>query len=120
MTFSTELEREDDGRWLAEVPSLPGVMWYGGDREGLIGWVQASLEQRQRFQQLFFPEGISFDGSAFVGTAATAPAFSYLREIRTGNERMVAQIFPRLNPLTSWMHLDSTTLAKGPAMMPIE
>jgi hypothetical protein len=24
--------------------------------------VQASLEQRQRFQQLFFPEGISFDG----------------------------------------------------------
>jgi hypothetical protein len=44
-------------------------------------WVQASLEQRQRFQQLFFPEGIAFDGSAFVGTAATAPAFSYLREI---------------------------------------
>jgi hypothetical protein len=42
-------------------------------------WVQASLDQRQRFQQLFFPEGITFDGSAFVGTAATAPAFGYLR-----------------------------------------
>jgi hypothetical protein len=24
-----ELEREDDGRWIAEVPSLPGVMTYG-------------------------------------------------------------------------------------------
>jgi predicted RNase H-like HicB family nuclease len=24
-----ETEREDDGRWLAEVPSLPGVMTYG-------------------------------------------------------------------------------------------
>ena len=28
-------------------------------------WVQASLEQRQRFQQLFFPDGIAFDGNRF-------------------------------------------------------
>ena len=66
-------------------------------------WVQASLEQRQRFQQLFFPDGIAFDGNRFVGTGATAPAFSYLREIRTENEGLVDQIFPRWNPLTSWM-----------------
>ena len=65
--------------------------------------MQASLAQRQRFQQLFFPEGIAFDGKGFVGTRVTTPAFSYLREIETGNERMVAQIFPRWNPLTSWM-----------------
>ena len=45
-------------------------------------WVQASLEQRQRFQQLFFPDGITFDGKGFVGTRVTAPAFSYLRESR--------------------------------------
>ena len=24
-----ETEREDDGRWLAEVPALPGVLSYG-------------------------------------------------------------------------------------------
>ena len=24
-----EVEREDDGRWLAEVPALPGVLSYG-------------------------------------------------------------------------------------------
>ena len=66
-------------------------------------WVQASLEQRQRFQQLFFPEGIAFDGNRFVRTAVTAPAFSYLRPIESGNEGLVAQIFPRWNPLTSWM-----------------
>ena len=42
-------------------------------------WVQASLDQRQRFQQLFFPDGIAFDGKGFVGTGVTAPAFSYLR-----------------------------------------
>ena len=52
-------------------------------------WVQASLEQRQRFQQLFFPEGIAFDGNGFVRTAVTAPAFSYLPEIETGKEGLV-------------------------------
>jgi hypothetical protein len=46
-------------------------------------WVQASLDQRQRFQQRFFPNGIAFDGNRFVGTGAAAPVFSYLREIRT-------------------------------------
>ena len=65
--------------------------------------VQASLDQRQRFQQLFFPDGIAFDGNRFVGTGATAPAFSYLRTIEDRNEGLVAQIFPRWNPLTSWM-----------------
>jgi predicted RNase H-like HicB family nuclease len=27
--FSIECEREDDGRWLAAVPQLPGVLAYG-------------------------------------------------------------------------------------------
>jgi hypothetical protein len=48
-------------------------------------WVQASLEQRQRFQ-LFFPDGIAFDGKGFVGTRVSAPVFSYLRTIEDGNE----------------------------------
>jgi Resolvase, N terminal domain len=59
-------------------------------------WVQASLEQRQRFQQLFFPERIAFDGKRFVRTA-TAPALSYLRETETGNEGLVAS-FRQLEP----------------------
>ena len=29
MDFSIECEREEDGRWLAEVPQLPGVLAYG-------------------------------------------------------------------------------------------
>lgn len=29
MNFTIEHEREDDGRWLAEVPDLPGVLAYG-------------------------------------------------------------------------------------------
>lgn len=41
-------------------------------------WVQASLEQRQRFQQLFFPDGIAFDGNRFIGAGATALTFTWL------------------------------------------
>lgn len=29
MDFSIECEQEEDGRWLAEVPQLPGVLAYG-------------------------------------------------------------------------------------------
>lgn len=29
MQLTLEVEREDDGRWLAEVPELPGVLAYG-------------------------------------------------------------------------------------------
>lgn len=41
VTFVIELERETDGRWLAEVPTLPGVLCYGADREEVIARVQA-------------------------------------------------------------------------------
>ena len=33
MNFAIECELEDDGRWLAEVPQLPGVMTYGSTRD---------------------------------------------------------------------------------------
>jgi site-specific DNA recombinase len=67
-------------------------------------WVQASLEQRQRFQQLFFPDGMVFDGNGFVGTRATAPSFSYLRTIEDGNERMVDQTIASWNQVMRWLH----------------
>ena len=41
MVFSSEIEREDDGRWLAEVPALPGVMCYGTNRNETVARVQA-------------------------------------------------------------------------------
>lgn len=33
MNFSIECEKEMDGRWLAEVPQLPGVLCYGQSAE---------------------------------------------------------------------------------------
>jgi len=41
VTFTIEIEREDDGRWLAEVASLSGVMAYGKDKDEAIARVQA-------------------------------------------------------------------------------
>lgn len=29
MNFHIEYEQEDDGRWLAEIPEIPGVLTYG-------------------------------------------------------------------------------------------
>lgn len=34
--LSIEVEREEDGRWLAEVPELPGVLSYGATREQAV------------------------------------------------------------------------------------
>ena len=36
-----EVEREDDGRWIAEVPDLPGVMTYGQTRDEAISKAKA-------------------------------------------------------------------------------
>ena len=41
MDFTIELEREDDGRWIAEVAGMPGVMAYGQTREQALAAVQA-------------------------------------------------------------------------------
>lgn len=36
-----ESEIEDDGRWIAEVPALPGAMAYGASRAEAISKVEA-------------------------------------------------------------------------------
>jgi predicted RNase H-like HicB family nuclease len=41
MSMSIETEQEEDGRWIAEVPELPGVMAYGGTRQEAVVQTQA-------------------------------------------------------------------------------
>lgn len=41
MQLKIEIEREDDGRYLAEAPALPGVLAYGHTRQEAIQRVQA-------------------------------------------------------------------------------
>jgi hypothetical protein len=62
-------------------------------------WVQASLDQRQRLQRIFFPEGVLFDGKRFSRTAVNAAAFSYLRPIQQGDENLVD--LTGIEPVTS-------------------
>ncbi|MCL4501989.1 MAG: type II toxin-antitoxin system HicB family antitoxin [Deltaproteobacteria bacterium] len=41
MTFTVEYEQEDDGRWIAEVLELSGVLVYGVIREEALAKAQA-------------------------------------------------------------------------------
>lgn len=41
MTFKIEVEQEDDGRWLAEVLELPGVLACGQSQQAAVSKVQA-------------------------------------------------------------------------------
>jgi predicted RNase H-like HicB family nuclease len=41
MRFTVETEREEGGRWIAEVNELPGVMKYGQTRDEAIAQVEA-------------------------------------------------------------------------------
>jgi predicted RNase H-like HicB family nuclease len=41
MRFTVEIDREEDGRWIGEVPDLPGVMVYGSTREKAMARAKA-------------------------------------------------------------------------------
>lgn len=41
MIFKIELEREQDGRWIAEIPDLAGVLCYGDSQPEAVAKVQA-------------------------------------------------------------------------------
>lgn len=65
MPLSIEVEREDDGRWLAEVPDIPGVLAYGDTREEAIERVQA-LSLRVLADRLDHGEPVPQMGSVFA------------------------------------------------------
>jgi len=41
VNLTIELDREEDGRWIAEIPNLPGVMVYGKTKPEAIRSVRA-------------------------------------------------------------------------------
>ncbi len=58
MKFTIEYEQEEDGRWLAEVLELPGVLAYGKDVEEAVAHAQA-LALRVIADRLEHSESIS-------------------------------------------------------------
>ena len=60
--LNIEIEREMDGRWIAEVPAISGVVAYGATREQAIAKVEI-LALRVLADRLEHGEGIpSLDG----------------------------------------------------------
>jgi predicted RNase H-like HicB family nuclease len=55
--MNIEIEREADGRWIAEVPDLPGVMAYGDSRPDAVAKAEA-LALRVIADRLEHGEGI--------------------------------------------------------------
>lgn len=41
MKLTIEINREEDGRWIGEVPELPGVLAYGASREEAMANAEA-------------------------------------------------------------------------------
>jgi predicted RNase H-like HicB family nuclease len=65
MNLTIETEQEDDGRWIAEVPELPGVMAYGTTRIEAMAKAQA-LALRVLAEQLEHGEARPVDLSISV------------------------------------------------------
>ena len=68
MDYTIELELENDGRWIAEVINLPGVLAYGQTREEAIAKAQAlalrvEAEKLEHGERSFFETGIFFNAA---------------------------------------------------------
>ena len=65
MRYTVETEQEADGRWIAEIVEIPGVMKYGHSREEAIGQAEALAlrviaERLEAGEQLVEPIQITF------------------------------------------------------------
>jgi predicted RNase H-like HicB family nuclease len=69
MHYTLECEREDDGRWLAEVVELPGVLAYGGSQEQALAKAEA-LALRVIAEQLEHGEAKALTFSIALPAAA--------------------------------------------------
>ena len=84
------------------------------DVEGILGfaehvvtnaahlWTEASLDQKQRLQQVLFPEGLVFDGERF-GTAVTCLAFSDLGDSESVEVEVASHAELSWNQAIAWL-----------------
>jgi predicted RNase H-like HicB family nuclease len=63
--LTIEVEREDDGRWIAEIVDLPGVLAYGQTREEAIERAKA-LSLRVLADRLEHGEAVPEMGGVFA------------------------------------------------------
>ncbi len=85
--FTIEIEREEDGRWIAEVVDLPGVIAYGESRQQAIDRVQA-LSLRVLADRLEHGEGVPDMAAVF----AVAPRADSRRRKHAGYSRLYSEL----------------------------
>jgi hypothetical protein len=62
-------------------------------------WIEGDVGQRQRFQKLLFPKGVTYDPESGSGTAETAVFFRWLAAVRSGASREASPTVPSWNQL---------------------
>ena len=74
--FTLETEQEEDGRWIAEVPELPGVLAYGQTEVEAIARAEALglrvIAERLEHGEIETALQIEFAIGGFVGHAVRA------------------------------------------------
>jgi predicted RNase H-like HicB family nuclease len=71
MVLSVEFAREEDGRWIADIPALPGVMTYGNSRDDALKAVEA-LALRVLADRLEHGETVPDDANVTFVVASAA------------------------------------------------
>ena len=82
MNFTIEHEREEDGRWLADIPALPGVTAYGRTRKEATAAVQA-LALRLMADRLEHGETVPGSCPARVGRICSLPTTTASQWVRS-------------------------------------
>jgi predicted RNase H-like HicB family nuclease len=87
--LTIELDREDDGRWIAEVLELPGVMCYGQTRDQAIGNAERLAIE------------VIADRIAGFGLDREEKASFLDRKLRGSRQRPILQTRPTLEPCSN-------------------
>jgi predicted RNase H-like HicB family nuclease len=70
MSLDIEIDREEDGRWIADIPALPGVMVYGQTRDEATAKARA-LALRVIADRIDHGEPVPDISDLFVETVAS-------------------------------------------------
>jgi site-specific DNA recombinase len=79
-------------------------------------WTRCSHDQKQRFQKVLFPQGLSF-ANGIYRTAETCLMFNQLEEESEEKEGLVAQLSANWNQVLSWLNC-METLRKAACIAP--
>jgi predicted RNase H-like HicB family nuclease len=79
MELTLELDREDDGRWIADVPELPGVLAYGNSAQEAVSKsevlaLRVIADRIERSEAAPVPIHFSLPAALIAGLTGQSPA----------------------------------------------